>query len=194
MRYLLALSSLLLFVPPALAGPPRDDVEEADTEVEEWTDMTPKTRGADLFRAEMMREHNLARHSAGLPSLIWDEALAADAAAYARTLATTRRFQHATRVAGKPVQGENLWVGTRSAFAYRDMTGAWIEERQDFVRGIFPDVSRTGSWHDVGHYTQMIWGGTRSVGCGLATNAENEVLVCRYFPAGNVMGDSPLEP
>ena len=182
-----------MFVPPALAGPPQDEMDDADVEVEEWTDMAPKPRGVELFKAAMIRDHNAVRRDFGVPSLIWDEGLAADATAYARTLATTRRFQHAVRIAGRPVQGENLWMGTRSAFAYHDMTGSWIEEGRDFASGMFPDVSRTGSWHDVGHFTQMIWGGTRSVGCGLAANPENEVLVCRYFPAGNVMGERPLE-
>ena len=27
---------------------------------------------------------------------------------------------------------------------------------------------------------------------GVAANAENDVLVCRYFPAGNVWGENPL--
>ena len=192
MRYILALSGLLLFVPPAHAAPPREDLEDADVEVEEWTDIAPKPRGMVLFQSEMLRDHNMARRDFGVPALVWDAGLAADAAAYARTLAATDRFQHAVRVSGKPVQGENLWMGTRGAYAYRDMTGSWIEEGKDFRVGAFPDLSRTGSWHDVGHFTQIIWSGTRAVGCGVAANAENDVLVCRYFPAGNVWGENPL--
>ena len=192
MRSILALSGLLLLVPPAHAAPPREDLEDADVEVEEWTDIAPKPRGMVLFRSEMLRDHNMVRRDFGVPALVWDAGLAADAAAYARTLAVTDRFQHAVRVRGKPVQGENLWMGTRSAYAYRDMTGSWIEEGKNFRSGAFPDLSRTGSWHDVGHFTQIIWSGTRAVGCGVAANAENEVLVCRYFPAGNVWGENPL--
>jgi Cysteine-rich secretory protein family len=178
---------MLLVTPVARA-------QDADVVEEIWTDETPQPRDVALFRSTMMRDHNTLRQSYGVPPLTWDDALAAHADYYARTLAATHRFQHAARVAGKPVEGENLWMGTRSAYAYHDMTGAWIEEGEDFMVGRFPEISRTGSWHDIGHFTQMIWAGTRAVGCGLAANADYEYLVCRYFPAGNVMGELVLEP
>lgn len=192
MRFLLALSCFLAVVPPALAGPPPEDMIDADVEIEDWTDTTPQPRAAALFKDTMLREHNDVRRDYGVTALVWDENLAAGAAAYARTLATTQRFVHAARLAGRPIEGENLWMGTRGAYAYRDMTASWIEEGKDFVSGTFPHLSRTGSWHDVGHFTQMIWGGTRSVGCGNSANDEDEVLVCRYFPAGNVWGENPV--
>ena len=69
------------------------------------------------------------------------------------------------------------------------MTSAWGNEKQYFVQGIFPDVSTTGSWEDVGHYTQIIWNNTVSVGCGGATGSDGYFrFVCRYSPAGNVIG------
>ena len=55
----------------------------------------------------------------------------------------------------------------------------------------FSDVSTTGNWADVGHYTQMIWPGTQRIGCAIAKAARSDVLVCRYWPAGNVM-DRPV--
>ena len=51
----------------------------------------------------------------------------------------------------------------------------------------------TGNWEDVGHYTQMIWRGTRRVGCALGEGAQYDYLVCRYYPAGNVYGMSPFD-
>jgi hypothetical protein len=41
----------------------------------------------------------------------------------------------------------------------------------------------------VGHYTQLIWPTTREVGCAVAKGQGNDVLVCRYAPAGNVLGE-----
>jgi hypothetical protein len=52
------------------------------------------------------------------------------------------------------------------------------------------DVSTSGQWEDVGHYTQVIWRDTTQVGCALVTVAsgEDEILVCRYLDGGNVTG------
>jgi hypothetical protein len=173
---------------------PADDQQEPPEVVDQWVDPTPKPRGETAFRTQMMRDHNRARVAVAVAPLVWDSGLAADAAAYAATLAATRTFAHAKRLPGKPVEGENLWMGTRRAFSYGDMVGSWIDEARDFKRGLFPDISLTGSWHDVGHYTQIIWSGTKAVGCAVGTNASDEYLVCRYFPAGNVWGRDALAP
>jgi hypothetical protein len=79
-------------------------------------------------------------------------------------------------------------MGTRGAFAPEQMVGSWIEERQYFREGIFPNVSRTGNWLDVGHYSQLIWRGTTAVGCAVHRDARWEFLICRYSPKGNIDG------
>ncbi|CAN5287097.1 hypothetical protein BH09PSE3_BH09PSE3_21850 [soil metagenome] len=162
--------------------------------VESWDRPTPQPRGEAMFRNTMLRDHNRARAAVSVPPLVWDAGLAAGAARYAAVLVATRTFAHAKRMPGKPVEGENLWMGTSRAYSYGDMVGSWIDERSDFKRGLFPDVSRTRSWHEVGHYTQIIWAGTKAVGCAVAASASDEYLVCRYFPAGNVMGRDALTP
>ena len=48
--------------------------------------------------------------------------------------------------------------------------------------------SRTGNVSHVGHYTQIVWPTSRRVGCATASNRSKDVLVCRYLPAGNVVG------
>jgi hypothetical protein len=70
--------------------------------------------------------------------------------------------------------------------------GSGGEEQHYFVPGIFPDVSKTGNWADVGHYTQMVWRTTTAVGGARATGGGNDVLVCRYSPPGNVIGEPVL--
>ena len=71
-------------------------------------------------------------------------------------MAMTGRFAHSDRAA-RPGTGENLWMGTHGAFSVEAMVGGWSSEKRFFAPGIFPNVSRTGDWEDVGHYTQMIW-------------------------------------
>jgi len=139
------------------------------------------------FPSRVIAAHNAARAKAGVGPIAWDPALANGAAVYAMQLALTNRFQHSDRRA-RPGIGENLWMGTRGAYSYEAMVRGWTSERRYFVPGVFPAVSRSGSWEDVGHYTQMVWPTTTRVGCAVASNSSADYLVCRYSPAGNIDG------
>ncbi len=131
--------------------------------------------------------HNAARADVGLGPLAWNPALAADAETWAITLAQNRAFEHAPDHI-RNGQGENLWRGTRDRYSPAQMISYFVAEKRDFRPGTFPHVSDTRRWADVGHYTQIIWPDTQEVGCATALNHNHEVLVCRYWPAGNVMG------
>lgn len=153
--------------------------------VEARTNTTPAARGSALLKQAVLARHDAARAAVGVAPLAWDAALAEDARDYARQMAASGRFEHARQHA----QGENLFTGTRGAYSYAEMIDLWVAERRDFVNAPTPRFSRTGRWQDVAHYTQIVWRGTRTVGCALASNARDDFLVCRYAPAGNVMGE-----
>jgi len=142
----------------------------------------------DALAADMLAGHNAERASAGLPPLGWSAALAADAAAHARFLATTGRFEHAMQPDGSRREGENLFAGTLGTYSHAEMLTAWTGERDDFVNLPAPGFSRSGNWAAVGHYTQIMWRDTRQVGCAIASGSGRDYLVCRYMPAGNVIG------
>lgn len=147
-------------------------------------------RGDPALRAAMLDGHNRARSALGLAPLAWDDALAADAAAYARVLASTGQFRHAVQPQGPTRQGENLFTGTRDAYRYEEMVALWVAEKKDFVNRPTPGFSTTGRWEDVAHYSQIVWLNSTRVGCALASNATDDYLVCRYSPTGNVVGQS----
>lgn len=44
--------------------------------------------------------------------------------------------------------------------------------------------------YETSNYTQLIWPGTKTVGCGRTVHGDLTVLVCNYAPAGNVEGES----
>jgi hypothetical protein len=155
--------------------------------VEPWSGQQ-QLRGASLLRSTMLEGHNRARRQYGVAPLAWDKALARDAAVYAARLARSNRFEHDRQAGRTPRQGENLFMGTRGAYRYADMIGLLVEERRYFRPGRFPDVSRSGSVSQVGHYTQIIWPTSQRVGCATASNRASDYLVCRYLPAGNVVG------
>lgn len=142
------------------------------------------------FQTIWLDTHNNARRAVGVSSLVWDDALAARAKVWADALARSGRFEHATQQG----DGENLWMGTKGAYAPKDMVQTWIDEKQDYRPGRFPNISRTGNWSDVGHYTQIIWWNTKRVGCAMASNRKEDYLVCRYAAPGNWMGENPEGP
>lgn len=153
--------------------------------------LTGASAPATDFR--LLAAHNAERAALGVPALRWDPALATDAAAYAKQLAATERFEHSEVAPGDTdPQGENLWMGTRGYYSPEAMVGLWIDEKADFKPGVFPDNSRSNDLAAVGHYTQVAWRATRTVGCAIARSPADEYLVCRYATAGNVLGERPF--
>lgn len=181
---------LLLFLLLTGCARPAGAVPERGPErvVERRADVAPAPRGAGLLRRAMLDAHNAARAAVGVPPLTWDERLAASARRWAVELARSGRFRHAEQPYGPGREGETLWTGTRGAYRYDEMAGHWIAERRDFVNAPTPGFSLTGRWQDVAHYTQIVWRGTTAVGCATASNRTDDYLVCRYAPAGNVVG------
>lgn len=151
--------------------------------------------GANLYHTEglaqqLLVEHNTERSNLGVPALEWNSQLARDAQVWAQKLAREGGLRHASK-AESGGAGENLWMGTAGYFAPEAMIRAFVEEKRHYHHAVFPNVSRTGSWQDVGHYTQVVWRDTREVGCAIAEGGKFDVLVCRYWPSGNWMGRVP---
>ena len=145
-----------------------------------------RNAGSDLS-ARLLAAHNRERAAVRVPALQWDAQLATAAAAYAPRLAALGRLEHSPR-SGRPGQSENLWMGSVGRFTPEQMVASWASERRWFRPGIFPNVSSTGDWMDVSHYTQMIWPTTTRVGCALHRGRRADFLVCRYSPKGNQDG------
>jgi hypothetical protein len=136
--------------------------------------------------ARLLAAHNVERARVGTAPLRWDDALAAEAGVWARELVDTGLWGHDPARHG---HGENLWSGWGNRiWTPEEMVGEWTAEKRFYVRGVFPNVSRTGDWTAVGHYTQMVWSETTHVGCAIATRGNRSVLACRYSPPGNIRG------
>ena len=138
--------------------------------------------------ASVLAAHNGARARHGALPIVWSEALAASAHAYAGVIARTNSFQHDSTPGRRKREGENLWMGARGVYGYGVMMAGFLAEERAFRPGTFPMVSTSGNWADVAHFTQMIWPTTTAVGCGLASNVSSDFLVCRYSPPGNKDG------
>ncbi|MFB2897436.1 CAP domain-containing protein [Aerosakkonemataceae cyanobacterium BLCC-F50] len=143
----------------------------------------PKNNGNPMI-AEILAAHNKYRSQVGVPPLTWSDTIANSAQQWANHLAATGKFQHSG-----VRYGENLWMGTKGRFSLTQMVDAWGNEKKDFIPGQnFPNVSRTGKWQDVGHYTQVVWRNTTEVGCALVSSGGRDILVCQYNLPGNFRG------
>lgn len=151
---------------------------------------TSAQSGADRinpFAQRLLSAHNIERQQVGAKPLQWSARLAGDAQLWADHLARRGTLEH-TSYEARNKAGENLWMGTAGYYSAETMIGGFIAEKKNFRPGTFPDVSRTGRWQDVAHYTQLIWHDTKEVGCAVAKGRENDFLVCRYLPVGNWIG------
>ncbi|MBU3076655.1 CAP domain-containing protein [Sphingomonas quercus] len=140
--------------------------------------------------ARLLLAHNVARRQLGLGPLTWDPALAVDAAKWSQHLARVGYLVHSpSDPRDRDPQGENLWAGTKGYYSPEQMVGLWLSEKRNYVDGTFPYVSRTGELEDVGHYTQIVWRSTQTVGCAVVTGRYDQFLTCRYAEGGNVIGE-----
>ncbi len=146
--------------------------------------------------------HNAYRSDPAVntPNLQWDSTLATGAQSWADNLANTvHDIQHSQPPTRPTSIGENLALAGKGSNTPAQMVDIWGKtvvpappkaggrsEQAQFKPGIFPNVSKDGQ--PVGHYTQMIWKTTTSVGCGIASDGTNDYFVCRYSPAGNTGG------
>jgi pathogenesis-related protein 1 len=152
-----------------------------------------KTAGSRLNQDEiraLTRLHNKARADVGVAPLAWSADIAAYAQRWADHLAASGcRMEHRPS-SGKwrRLYGENLFMGTAGAYGVGDAVEAWVGEKKDY-RGKALDGS---NWHAAGHYTQVVWRGTRRFGCAKSACRDMVIVVCNYDPPGNVMGQKPF--
>lgn len=148
---------------------------------------------AQQDQQDIVTAHNAYRSDPAIntPPLQWSNDLAASAQIWADQLAATSTFAHS----GTPGVGENIAEGSTGSFTPAQMVDFWGKtamngnsEQANFQPGTFPNTSITGNWADAGHYTQVIWRTTTSVGCGFASDGTTDYLVCQYSPPGNMEG------
>jgi Cysteine-rich secretory protein family len=150
--------------------------------------------------------HNEERTAVGVPPVTWSNSLATDAQNWANYLASLNLRPYRPPDPGdipphsdfetNGRQGENLAWGARGFFSAATLAQGWANEKSNYVpgtpvtRGLGLELAADGS-RVYGHYTQMVWRSTTQIGCGMASDANQDYLVCRYLPAGNARNQAP---
>ncbi|KAH8243335.1 hypothetical protein KR032_006626, partial [Drosophila birchii] len=140
-------------------------------------------------------EHNRLRRLHGVPPVKLSEELTLRAIEYAKvrsyiiTMILCKPFDtqvlaaHQNLVHSKSdgLYGENLCIRTRDP---EKCVQYWYNEH------IFYDYSSPRFSFETGHFTQVIWVGTKEIGWGEAKDSYGTYyVVCMYIPSGNIRGE-----
>ena len=137
-----------------------------------------------LFTPILLNTTNYYRYLHSAPFVSYNTSLATTAQAYS----TECVWQHNPQL-------PTLHLGENLARGYPNVTSAidaWYNEVTQFDYD-FDTQDPTGFTEQTGHFTQLVWKDTESVGCGWTdcsgvNGLQGVLFVCDYWPAGNVLG------
>lgn len=137
-------------------------------------------------RAEVTAPAGYPGSWTALPSMVWSETVAASAQAWADYLKDPARNCALMHDSSSPY-GENV-AGGYVGFSPSMAVEAWAKDKPAFVFN--PSYEFDNRW---GHYSQLVWRNSTELGCAMAFCSGNgtNVVVCRYNPPGNVIGEQP---
>ncbi|KAK6916274.1 CAP domain, partial [Dillenia turbinata] len=129
---------------------------------------------------DYVREHNNARSNVSVPCLQWNDTLAEYAQSYANNRTGDCILRHSNTD-----YGENLFIGTGRNYTGVDAVDAWVPEEQNYDYS----TNTCAQGAVCGHYTQVVWNTTTSIGCARVTCNNGSIFItCNYYPAGNIPG------
>ncbi|KAG0225122.1 hypothetical protein BGW42_004635 [Actinomortierella wolfii] len=148
-----------------------DDNEE--TEVDKKKE--PKTHKVKITaeQQQILNDHNYYRSLHGAPPLTWNDG----AAYHGYNHIQACEFRHS----GSREFGENLAAGYQS---FSQAIAAWYNEVNKY------DYNRPGFSGATGHFTQVVWRSTTSVGCAKKYCGSWTIYICNYSPPGNIVGNN----
>jgi pathogenesis-related protein 1 len=83
-----------------------------------------------------------------------------------------------------------MWGGEPGVM---DVMKNWAESEKKYYKG--EAIGNIKSNQATGHYTQIVWGDTRRMGCARAMCNKKRgtyIWVCNYDPPGNWVGQKPF--
>lgn len=168
-----SLLSTFLLLPICHAATITSTITQSATPQATSTSYTSDTQ----FETDILAAHNFYRSEHNASSLTWNTTSAKTATSWSSGC----EFKHS----GGPT-GENLAAGYANASASVD---AWGLERESY------NWKKPGFSEATGHFTQLVWSNTTSVGCGRTScqgkgDTPGFYVVCEYWPAGNIVGDN----
>lgn len=157
------------------------------------------------YAQQVIAHHNIHRANNSAGTLTWDNNLAE----IALEIANSCNYAHNT-TAGGGNYGQNIAAGAPADNVTSVISDLFYNGEINNYNGLYgqatPDnINDDSAFDGYGHYTQIVWKGTNSVGCATVDctgqgngpqglgNVGSDVppffTVCNYSPPGNYLGD-----
>jgi len=120
--------------------------------------------------------------AANMQKLVWDDEVARTAQDY---IGSVCAMQHDPN---NHKYGENIAAGSSGYYNFKQLVQMWESEltKSPGRLSYTPEAYQFGD--GTGHYSQVVWAESSKLGCGTCTGNGMTYLLCRYSPAGNMMG------
>ena len=143
-----------------------------------------ETISGNAFQQDALAAHNKYRRKHHVGDLVLSKDLCNIAQKYAETLARTGNFAHSNGKYNGKNMGENLFACYGMKIDGQTMTDDWYNEVKQY------NFNNPGFVSGTGHFTQVVWKGSREVGFGYAQARDGYYYgVANYYPAGNYLNE-----
>lgn len=151
--------------------------------MQEPPQQTPTATGVrDEWKKQTLEAHNRYRANHGADKLEWSDECYLSAKKQANACQEKGAMFHDNCSGPSGRHGQNIYWCSAPGSSTEDMVHAWYQEitnpGYDFDAATF----KPGT----GHFTQVVWKGSKQV--GMALSEDGRFCVANYYPAGNVMG------
>ena len=135
----------------------------------------------EIFVESALNMHNQYRAQHGAEPLTVSEDLNKIAQDYANHIAKINQMVHSQNKYNGENLGENIYWSFGKPIEGADMTTSWYNEIKDY------NFNNPGFTNNTGHFTQVVWKGSKQVGFGYAQSSNGGHFgVANYYPAGNI--------
>ena len=147
-------------------------------------------------KAKIVALHNKYRAEVRVPPVRWSDDVQKSAEGWALHLAEDEGL-HMIHASSNNPYGENLsggpgvWSTDRDAYTVLEWAVVSFGNEKSNYRGTSVNVD--SNFYEYGHYTQIVWRTTAEIGCAVGKRKDipGYIVVCRYNPAGNIVGQKP---